>query len=105
MHSNPSIQVLREYDEHTAHYLREILFGDKIEKRAKWSKLFEDKIFGHKYIMPLDDMRTQAYSHIKRVCDEKIVSIFDFETDPKNIFTAHEMLGQINGDLATKFTV
>jgi len=39
------------------------------------------------------------------VCDEGLVSIFDFETDPHNIFTAHEMLGQVNGDLATKFTV
>jgi len=33
------------------------------------------------------------------------VSIFDFQNDPKNIFTAHEMLGMVNGNLATKFTV
>jgi acyl-CoA oxidase len=46
-----------------------------------------------------------AYARIKRVCDEKIVSIFDFENDPKNIFTAHEMLGGIDGSLTTKFTV
>jgi len=39
------------------------------------------------------------------VCDEKLVSIFDFQNDPKNIFTAHEMLGVVNGSLATKFTV
>jgi hypothetical protein len=39
------------------------------------------------------------------VCDEKLVSIFDFQNDPKNIFTAHEMLGYIDGNLATKFTV
>ena len=33
------------------------------------------------------------------------MSIFDFQNDPKNIFTAHEMLGMIDGNLATKFTV
>jgi len=33
------------------------------------------------------------------------VSIFDFRDDPKNIFTAHEILGQIDGSLVTKFTV
>lgn len=33
------------------------------------------------------------------------MSIFDFKNDPKNIFTAHEMLGAVNGSLATKFTV
>jgi acyl-CoA oxidase len=50
-------------------------------------------------------MRDQAYNRIKRVCDEKLVSIFDFETDPHNIFTAHEMLAQVDGSLSTKFTV
>lgn len=55
--------------------------------------------------MTLDEQRDIAYARIKRVCDEKIVSIFDFETDPHNIFTAHEMLGGVDGSLATKFTV
>lgn len=55
--------------------------------------------------MPLDEMRSTAYARIKRVCDEKLVSIFDFENDTTNIFTAHEMLGGIDGNLATKFTV
>jgi acyl-CoA oxidase len=96
---------LREFDAETSSYLRDKLFGDKLEKRAKWEKLFDDPVFTPKYIMPLDDLRSIAYKRIKRVCDEKIVSIFDFETDPKNIFTAHEMLGQLGGDLATKFTV
>ena len=50
-------------------------------------------------------MRDMAYSQIKRVTDEKLFSVFDFENDKKNIFTCHEMLGNINGSLATKFTV
>ena len=38
-------------------------------------------------------MRESAYAQIKAVADAGIVSIFDFQNDPKNIFTAHEMLG------------
>jgi len=105
MHKNPHIQVLREYDEDTANYLRLCLFDDKPEKIAKWHKLMEDPIFKHKLNMSLNEQRELAYSRIKRVCEEKLVSIFDFQNDPKNIFTAHEMLGYIDANLATKFTV
>ena len=93
MHKDPNIQVLREFDAETAKYLRVKLFGDKPEKIEKWEKLFKDPIFGKKYQLSLDQQRDLAYARIKRTCDEKIVSIFDFENDPKNIFTAHEMLG------------
>ena len=55
--------------------------------------------------MTLDEQRDLAYARIKRVCDEGIVSIFDFDDDPKNIFTAHEMLGMVDASLSTKFTV
>lgn len=55
--------------------------------------------------MPLASMRDMAYAQIKRVTEEKLFSVFDFDNDKKNIFTAHEMLGNINGSLATKFTV
>ena len=55
--------------------------------------------------MPLDEMRVRAYAQIKKVTDSGLVSIFDFQDDPKNIFTAHEFLGTVNGNLATKFTV
>lgn len=65
----------------------------------------DDPIFRPKYIMTLDEQRDLAYNQIKRVCDEGLVSIFDFKNDPKNIFTAHEMLACLNGSLATKFTV
>ena len=104
-HPNPNIQVLREYDEGTAETLRKMLFNDKQEKYEKWSKLMEDPVFAPKFDMPLSAMRDRSYAQIKRVCDEKLFSIFDFENDKKNLFTAHEMLGVMNGSLATKFTV
>jgi len=55
--------------------------------------------------LSLDEDRDLAYKRIKAVADSKLFSIFDFDNDPINLFTAHEMLGQVNGSLATKFTV
>jgi acyl-CoA oxidase len=81
------------------------LFNDKKEKIAKWKKIFEDPVFHRKFNLTLDQQRDLAYARIKRVCDEGVVSIFDFDDDPKNIFTAHEMLGMVDASLSTKFTV
>ncbi len=50
-------------------------------------------------------LRQLAYDRLKKVADSKLFSIFDFDKDPKNLLTAHEMLGYIDGSLATKFTV
>ena len=82
-----------------------MMFNDKPEKKGKWRQVLNDPVFDMKFDMPLDAMRDQAYAQIKKVTDAGIVSIFDFQNDPKNIFTAHEMLGYCNGDLSTKFTV
>jgi len=68
-------------------------------------QLLNDPVFDYKFDMPLNHMRDLAYAQIKKVTDAKLVSIFDFKNDPKNIFTAHEMMGLVNGNLATKFTV
>ena len=85
--------------------MKRTLFNDNWEKWEKWNKLAADPIFEHKFDMPLASMRDMAYAQIKRVTEEKLFSVFDFDNDKKNIFTAHEMLGNINGSLATKFTV
>ena len=85
--------------------MKKTLFNDNWEKWEKWNKLAADPIFEHKFDMPLSSMRDMAYAQIKRVTEEKLFSVFDFDNDKKNIFTAHEMLGNINGSLATKFTV
>ena len=42
---------------------------------------------------------------MKNVADSGIVSVRNFFDDPTNIFTAHEMIGMVNGNTATKFTV
>lgn len=67
--------------------------------------MFEDPIFRPQFNLSLDAQRDLAYKRLKKVHDSKLFSIFDFENDKKNVFTAHEMLGMIDGSLATKFTV
>jgi acyl-CoA oxidase len=50
-------------------------------------------------------MRDKAYKTLKKVADSGIVSVRNFFDDPTNIFTAHEMLGTVDGSTSTKFTV
>lgn len=57
VHMNPNIQVLREFDAETSQYLKDKLFGDNLEVRAKWEKVFQDPVFEHKFIMPLSELR------------------------------------------------
>jgi acyl-CoA oxidase len=62
-------------------------------------------VFHPKQDLPLAAQRQLAYDRLKKVADAGLFSIFDFDNDPKNLLTAHEMLGLIDGSLATKFTV
>ena len=85
---------LTRFDKESSNYLRDVLFGDKIEKRAKWETLFKnDTIFHADYPKGFDETRELAFRRIKAVADAKLFSIFDFEHDPTNLFTSHEMLG------------
>mgnify|MGYP002630729536 CR=1 FL=1 len=104
--TDPDVAVLRQYDESAANYLKDILFGDDLSKRQKWIDLVENNpIFNPKYNMTLEEERDIAYKRIKTVADAKLFSIFDFQNDPVNLFTAHEHLAQIDPSLSTKFTV
>ena len=97
---------LTRFDADSSAVLRDLLFGDKLEKKAKWEKLIrENPIFVPKHVLGLDELRELAFQRIKAVADAKLFSIFDFENDPVNLFTAHEMLAQVCGSLSTKFTV
>ena len=59
------IGILKQYDAETASHLRDMLFGDKLEKREKWFKLFEDPIFATKYrFKDLDEEREIAFKRL-----------------------------------------
>lgn len=49
--------------------------------------------------------RELALERLKRICENKFIDVTDFETNPLNIFAAHEIAGYIDGSMATKMTV
>jgi acyl-CoA oxidase len=75
------------------------------ETREKCRKLFKEKLFRPRYNMTLPQERQLAYDRLKRLCDAKLFSVRDFWTNPRNIFTAHEMAAQVDASFATKLTV
>ena len=85
--------------------IADLIFHDRPDKRDKWMKIFEDPIWKPIYNAPLSKHRDLAYNQLKKVALSGIVSVLNFVDDPTNIFTAHEMIGQVNGSTATKFTV
>lgn len=105
-YDDPAVSVLRQYDESASKYLADMLFGDDLAKRQKWIDLIQNNpVFYPRYNLTLDEEREIAYQRIKTVADAKLFSIFDFQNDPVNLFTAHEHLAQIDPSLSTKFTV
>ncbi len=90
--------------------LNPILNGLNSSTRAKISEIAKDPIFTPVYDVSLRQTKEIALERLKKVMGSKTnntppVSIRDFLTNPENIFTTHEMLGFIDGSLATKFTV
>jgi hypothetical protein len=76
--SQPEVELLKKYDAEASNYLRDMLFGDKLEKREKWFELMKKPIFTPKYQLTLDEQRELAMKRIQVVADAKLFSIFDF---------------------------
>lgn len=75
------------------------------DTRAGLRKLFKDPLFIPKYNLSLVQERQLAYDRLKRICDSGLFSVKDFWTNPRNIFTAHEITGQVDPSTTTKLTV
>ena len=56
------------------------------------TETFNDKIFVPVYNISLRESKELALERLKKVISTKVVSIRDFLTDPRNIFTVHEMV-------------
>ena len=54
-HNHPEVAVLRQYNPHAAEFLRDLLFGDQLEKREKWFNLLKDPIFDGDLKTSLDE--------------------------------------------------
>ncbi|CAJ0762013.1 15883_t:CDS:2, partial [Entrophospora sp. SA101] len=46
-----------------------------------------------------------ALQRLKKLADQKFISVLDFEKNPLNIFAAHEIAGMVDGSMGTKMTV
>ena len=99
------ITQLKKFDQTSSDRLKQLLFNDDPKKVEKWHELFKDPVFFPKQNLSLDEQRDLAYKRLKKVADSRLFSIWDFQRDPKNLLTAHEMLSYVDGSLATKFTV
>ncbi len=82
-----------------------LLDHDNIDTRENLKNLFKEELFIPRYAIPITKQRDLALERLSRITDEKLISVFDFKNNPKRIFSAHEIVGQMDGSTATKMTV
>jgi acyl-CoA oxidase len=86
--------------------LRDFLWHDNLETRKKMLELVtSNDLFLPKWNVPLAEQREIAFKRLQTISKAKLFSVKDFLTNPRNIFTAHEMAGGVEGSMATKMTV
>lgn len=84
----------------------DFLWGVDPKKRDDWNELLKDEVFKPIFNYPSwRDTREHPYKMLKKISEAKIVSVLDFENDPHNIFTAHEMLALVSPAAGIKLTV
>ncbi len=85
--------------------LSHLLANDNHDLREQMKKVLDNPLFTPLYHLSLEEERELAYQRLKLFFSEGLVSVFDFQKDPRRIFAAHEILGLCDGSMSTKFTV
>lgn len=85
--------------------LSHILDHDLHELRQRMKDTLNHPLFQPCYHLSLEQERELAYQRLKHFLSAQHISVFDFDTDPRRIFAAHEVLGLCEGSMTTKFTV
>ncbi len=88
-----------------AQKIQKVLDHDNFETREGLKDLFKKDLFVPKYSISINDERELALLRLKKIAKEKLISVMDFENNPSRIFSAHEIVGQMDGSVATKMTV
>lgn len=88
-----------------AQSFQRLIEHDNFTTRETLKNMGKDPLFYPRYNISLDDQRELALQRLKKVAETRSVSVTDFGSNPLNIFAAHEVLGYLDGSLATKFTV
>lgn len=81
---------------------------DNHKTRAALKSLFQTQsdLFTPRYgNLTLADERNLANDRLAQILNLGVLSVRDFETNPSNIFSAHEVVGMMDGSTATKLTV
>ncbi|CAJ0761701.1 23876_t:CDS:2 [Entrophospora sp. SA101] len=86
--------------------LGHLLANDNHENRkAMINFMASDPIYIPRYNVSLEFERELALQRLKKLADQKFISVLDFEKNPLNIFAAHEIAGMVDGSMGTKMTV
>jgi acyl-CoA oxidase len=86
--------------------LGDILLGYKTSKRDEWFALLRDPVFKPVFNYPTwEETRQHPYKKLKKITESKIMSVTDFESEPHNIYMAHEFIAMVDPSCAIKFTV
>ncbi|KAI9226515.1 MAG: acyl-CoA dehydrogenase/oxidase [Piptocephalis tieghemiana] len=87
--------------------LNELLDPDNREIRRRFKEFMAEHrdLFVPRFDIPLREERDRAFKRLQSVAREGFISILDFESNPLNIFAAHECIGLADGGSGTKMTV
>ncbi|CAO3658103.1 unnamed protein product [Umbelopsis vinacea] len=89
-----------------ADYIRKALQHDNHENRDSMADFMaKDPLYIPRYNIPLATERELALNRLVKLAKNGFFSVFDFETNPLNVFAVHEIAGMCEGSLATKMTV
>lgn len=65
-----------------------LLEPDNRDNRKAFRELFKDQIFVPRYNVSMHYERELALERLKKIVEQKIFSVLDFERNPKNIFAS-----------------
>ena len=85
--------------------LQNMLDHDNRETRAQLKELFKEPLFIPQFNITMEEERELALKRLQKICDHKLISVMDFKNNPHRIFSVHEVVGIMDGSVATKMTV
>jgi acyl-CoA oxidase len=85
--------------------IQHILESDNHANRAAIKKALRDPLFTPRFHTSLRMEREMALERLLTIAQNKFISVYDFEKNPLNILAAHEVIGMVDGSVATKMTV
>ncbi|WOO83992.1 Putative acyl-coenzyme A oxidase 32, peroxisomal [Vanrija pseudolonga] len=87
--------------------LNKILDPDNRDTRKNFKQFMSDNhdLFVPRFDITLKEERDRAFQRLRAIGQQGFISVLDFETNPLNIFAAHECIGLADSGSATKMTV